>query len=206
MIALLLFALATELWYPKPAADWTAALPVGNGRLGAMVFGGIGEERIQFNESTAWTGQPRDYAHAGAYKHLGTIRKLLTEGRQAEAEELAMREFMSVPLRQKAYQPFGDIILRFPHDSASSYRRSLDLDSATAVVEYTAGDVRYRREVIASYPGQVIAIRLTASKPGSISFDATLTSPHAGAKTTAEPGVVTLSGKPADSAIQFEAR
>ena len=195
-----------ELWYRKPAAEWTSALPVGNGRLGAMVFGGVGEERIQFNEHTVWTGKPHDYAHRGAYRHLKTIRALLTEGKQKEAEALAMREFMSEPLRQKAYQPFGDIMLRFPHASPTQYRRALNLDTATAAVEYRAGDVAYRREVIASHPAQIIAIRLTASKPGQISFDATLTSPHADAKTTADRDLVTLTGKVADSAIAFEAR
>jgi len=93
------------LWYRQPAKLWTDALPVGNGRMGAMVFGGIDRERIQFNESTVWTGEPHDYAHKGAYQHLPKIRELLWGGKQKEAEDLAMREFMSVPVRQRQLSP-----------------------------------------------------------------------------------------------------
>jgi alpha-L-fucosidase 2 len=195
----------TELWYNTPAQEWEAALPVGNGRLGAMIFGGVAEERVQFNEHTVWTGQPHDYARAGAYRHLAEIRALLTRGNQKEAEALAMREFMSDPLRQKAYQPFGDIILRFRHASPAGYRRALDLDSATATVEYSVGNVKYTRQVIASFPAQVIAVRLSASRPGQLSFDATLSSPHKDSKTTAAGNLLTLAGKVAESAIRFEA-
>ena len=112
------------LWYDRPAEKWTEALPVGNGRLGAMVFGGTDEERIQFNEDTLWTGGPRDYTHPDASEYLPVIRKLLFEGKQKEAEALAMERFMSVPLRQFAYQPFGDLRLHFPgHDRPAAYRR-----------------------------------------------------------------------------------
>jgi len=90
------------LWYTKPAAIWTDALPVGNGRMGAMVFGGAAHERIQFNEQTVWTGEPHDYAHKGAAKSLSQIRELLWAGKQKEAEDLAMKEFMGVPIRQRA--------------------------------------------------------------------------------------------------------
>src|SRR5580700_7501218 len=84
-----------RLWYRQPAKAWEEALPVGNGRLGAMIFGGVAKERIQFNESTVWTGEPHDYAHPGAYKYLGQLRQLLFDGKQAEAEKLAMDVFMS---------------------------------------------------------------------------------------------------------------
>src|SRR5215471_2258833 len=100
---------AQQLWYNKPADIWTDALPVGNGRLGAMVFGNPAVERIQFNESTVWTGEPHDYAHTGAYQSLGKIRELLWAGKQKEAEDLAMKEFMSDPIRQRAYQSLGDL-------------------------------------------------------------------------------------------------
>src|SRR3954466_6567397 len=124
-----------KLWYDKPAARWIEALPVGNGRLAGMVFGGTGGGRIQFNEETVWTGEPHEYQHEGAAKYLPQIRQLLAEGKQAEAEALAMEQFMSVPVRQKAYQPFGDVRLHFPgHEAATDYRRELDLDSATAIV------------------------------------------------------------------------
>ncbi|HYP13661.1 MAG TPA: glycoside hydrolase family 95 protein, partial [Bryobacteraceae bacterium] len=211
MLLLALFTLSAaaqplELWYREPAAEWTAALPIGNGRLGAMIFGRIAEERIQFNEHTVWTGGPHDYARAGAYRHLDAIRGLLRAGRQREAEELAMREFMGEPLRQNAYQPFGDVLLRFPHKDATGYRRSLNLDSATASVVYKAEGVEFRREMVASFPAQVIAIRLTASKPHSLSFEATMSSPHTNTKTFVEGNSVTLEGSVADSAIRFQAR
>ena len=101
-----------ELWYRQPATRWVEALPVGNGHLGAMIFGGPAHERIQFNEQTVWSGEPHDYAHAGASRYLGEIRRLLFAGKQKEAEDLATREFMSVPLHQRAYQAFGDLLLR----------------------------------------------------------------------------------------------
>ena len=118
------FAQPLTLWYTEPAKLWTDALPVGNGRLGAMDFGGVEHERIQFNESTVWTGEPHDYAHVGAVKYLPQIRELLFAGKQAEAEKLAMQEFMSVPVRQKAYQAFGDILIDQKGLTASKYRRS----------------------------------------------------------------------------------
>ena len=121
------------LWYQHPARTWSEALPVGNGRLGAMIFGGVPRERIQFNEHSVWTGEPHDYAHPGAYKHLGAIRELLFAGRQKDAEGLATREFMSVPVRQKAYQPFrrypagvsGRDRHRLPPGTRSQFRHRL---------------------------------------------------------------------------------
>lgn len=212
--ALLSFAAAAQdlhtLWYEQPAKEWVEALPVGNGRLGAMVFGGAAAERIQFNEHTVWTGQPHDYAHKGAYKHLSTLRELLFQGRQKEAEDLAMREFMSVPLRQKAYQAFGDIRIEFPQISSekvSGYRRELNIDRAIATTEFQQGGVTYRREVFASWPAQVVAIRLTANRPKSITFAARLESAHEGAKIAALGGnQLSMTGAVADSAIRFEAR
>jgi alpha-L-fucosidase 2 len=167
------------LWYRQPAANWVEALPVGNGRLGAMVFGGVAQERIQFNEDTLWTGQPHEYHHEGAVKFLPELRRLLAEGKQKEAHELGMKEFMSVPLRQKAYQPCGDLWLDFPgHEAATAYERTLDLDSAVATVRYSVGDTTFTRETFASFPDQVIVVRLTADKPGALTFKARLSSPH----------------------------
>jgi alpha-L-fucosidase 2 len=169
------------LWYRQPAKLWVEALPVGNGRLGAMVFGGTAHERIQFNEQTVWTGEPHDYSHPGAYRYLAQIRELLWQGKQKEAEDLAMREFMSVPVRQRAYQSFGDLLLDFPdvrEAEVTDYRRELNLDTAIASVQYKSAGVTYRREVFASYPAKVIVVRLSADKPGSISFSAGLDSTH----------------------------
>ena len=167
------------LRYDKPAGKWTEALPVGNGRLGAMVFGGTEKERIQFNDDTLWVGQPRDYSHPGAAESLPAIRKLLFDGKQREAEKLAGEKFMSVPLRQMPYQPFGDLKLEFPgHDQPTDYRRELDLDAAVATTTYRVGDVPFTREVIASAPDNLIAVRITADAPGKVRFTASLDSPH----------------------------
>jgi len=169
-----------ELWYEQAAEAWEEALPVGNGRLGAMVFGGVKVERIQFNESTLWVGEPRDYSHPGASDHLAEIRQLLFDGKQKEAEQLAMAKFMSVPLGQMPYQSFADIRIEYPDtESVEGYRRELNLDEAVARTTYHAGGVQYTREVIASYPDQVIAMRITADRPGQISFIAGFRSPHA---------------------------
>jgi alpha-L-fucosidase 2 len=177
---------APVLWYQKPATQWVEALPVGNGRLGAMVFGGAPEERIQFNESTLWVGEPRDYSHPGASNHLAAIRQLLFDGKQKEAEALAMKEFMSIPLRQLPYQPFGDVRLQFPgHHNVEDYRRELNLDEAIARTSYRVGDVRFQRGVIASAPDQVIAIRLTADKPEQVSFSVGFDCLHTNSTVTA---------------------
>ncbi|MGQ7867824.1 glycoside hydrolase family 95 protein [Sunxiuqinia sp. sy24] len=161
-----------KLWYNTPAEQWTDALPIGNGGLGAMVFGGVTRDRIQFNEETLWQGAPHSYAHQGAWKHLGEIRQLLFDGKQKEAEELAMAEFMSVPLGQKAYQAFGDLYLHFPgHTDFTDYRRELDLEEAVQRVTYQSKGVNYSREYLASYPDQVIAIELKADQQKALNFE-----------------------------------
>jgi alpha-L-fucosidase 2 len=125
-----------------------------------MVFGRVAHERIQFNESTVWTGEPHDYAHHGAWRSLGTIRELLWAGMQKEAEDLAMKDFMSEPLRQKAYQALGDLELDCPEPGAvNNYRRSLDLDTGIAGVEFN----NQRREVFASYPANVVVVRVAGA-------------------------------------------
>jgi alpha-L-fucosidase 2 len=168
-----------KLWYTQPAEQWTEALPVGNGHMGAMIFGGIRQENIQFNEDTLWTGHPADYQLTGSAEYLPQLRQLLFEGKQKEAEELAQRNFMSSPLRQNAYQPFGDVILDFEgHDGATDYKRLLDIHDAVSYVKYTIGQTTYTREVFASYPDKVIVIRLTADKKGQLTFTASLQSPH----------------------------
>jgi alpha-L-fucosidase 2 len=176
--------------------------------MGAMVFGGVSRERIQFNEQTVWTGEPHDYAHHGASQYLGHIRDLLWAGKQKEAEDLAMREFMSVPVRQKAYQALGDLELDFPGlGEITDYKRSLDLDTGIVTVEFTAGGVHYRREVFASHPADAIVVHFTASKPGSISFAAELKGAHGEEyMSSPRPGALTLSGRVKDGAIRYEVR
>jgi alpha-L-fucosidase 2 len=213
------------LWYRQPAKLWVEALPVGNGRLGAMIFGGIAHERIQFNEQTVWTGEPHDYAHPGAAQSLGRIRELLWAGKQKEAEDLATQEFMSVPIRQRAYQSFGDLELEFPGPGGSEagnkagseaegeaegevtgYRRDLNLDTAISSVIYSLKGVEYRRVVFASYPANVIVVRLTANRPGSLTFTASMKSSHAATVKSLPDGSLALEGRVNDSAIRFQAR
>ncbi len=176
-----------KLWYDKPASVWEEALPLGNGRLGAMIYGGTYEEHIQFNEETLWTGEPHDYSHKGAFTCLPVIRDLLWKGRQKEAEALAMEKFMSVPLRQQKYQPFGDILISFPgHDTVSDYRRELDLATALCKTRYEAGGTTFIREYLASFPDNLIAIQLSSSRKKSLIFDVTMTSLHEGFKSVAK--------------------
>ena len=168
-----------RLWYDSPAVQWTEALPIGNGRIGAMVFGGTAEDRYQLNEDSLWCGGPRDYAHEGAAQYLGRIRQLLFEGKQKEAQDLAGEHFMSIPLGQMPYQPFGDLTLTFPgHEKIEGYRRELDLDTAVATTTYRIDGVTYTRQAIASWPDQVIVVRIGCSRPGAIRFAATWTSPN----------------------------
>jgi alpha-L-fucosidase 2 len=192
------------LWYRQPANLWVEALPVGNGHLGAMVFGGAVREHIQFNEHTVWTGEPHDYAHHGAAQYLPEIRKLLWEGKQKEAEDLAMKQFMSEPLHQRAYQAFGDLYLDFPgvrDGEVKNYRRQLDLETGIASVEFDSGGVHYRREVFASYPASVVVVRLTASDPARLSYRAQLKGAHKDAVETAD----SISGRVEDGAIRYRA-
>jgi alpha-L-fucosidase 2 len=188
------------LWYDKPAVLWTDALPVGNGHMGAMIYGGAAHERIQFNEHTVWTGEPHDYAHKGASQSLAKIRQLLWDGKKKEAEDLAMKEFMSEPLYQKAYQAFGDLMIDTPGaENSTGYKRSLDLDTGIATTEFTAGGIQYRREVFASHPANAIIVHLTSSKPAA--FTATLKCAH----TNCKEGTA-MSGQVEDSSIRFDAR
>ncbi len=170
-----------ELWYDQPAGNWNEALPIGNGRLGAMVFGGAGLERIQFNEETLWQGEPRSYAHEGAIDYLKKIQDLLFEGKQKEAEDLAMEHFMSDPLRQMAYQPFGDLYISFEgHENYMDYRRSLSLNDAITDVSYRVGDTRFEREIFASNPDEVIVIKIKTDQPNALSFSVWMDAVHEG--------------------------
>lgn len=163
------------LWYNAPASAWEEALPVGNGRLGAMVFGNYGEERIQLNEETYWSGGPYSTVVKGGAEVLPEIQKLIFEGKPLEAHKLFGRNLMGYPVEQMKYQSLANLHLFFEEENeVSDYKRWLDIETATTGVEYTAQGVHYTREVIASAPDQVIIVRLTASEPGKISFRAEL--------------------------------
>jgi alpha-L-fucosidase 2 len=166
---------STFMWYEAPAEKWEDALPVGNGRLGAMVFGKYGEERIQLNEETYWTGGPYSTVVAGGYKVLPQIQKYIFEGKPLKAHKLFGRHLMGYPVEQQKYQALANLHLFFPdQDTVINYRRSLDLSTGVVTIKYSKNGVNYKREVVASHPDQTIVIRLTAAKPGCISFDSEL--------------------------------
>ena len=173
-----LLAVETEhpwtLHYDQPAQQWVEALPVGNGRLGAMVFGGIGEERLQLNEDTLWSGGPKDWNNPEAKKWLPRVRRALFAGDYIKAGELCKK--MQGPYNQ-SYQPLGDLILDFKHEGeAANYARELDLDRGIARTRYQVDNVTFSRMVFASHPDQVIVMGLRANKRGRISFTAMLKS------------------------------
>ena len=184
-----------KLWYRQPAKEWTEALPVGNGRLGAMVFGTVETERLQLNEDTVWAGHPLDRDRVGAYEHLAEARRLVFEGKYSEAQRLVQREFMGERLI-RSYQTLGDLVLRFQHGPAvTDYRRELDLDTAIASVTYRAGDVSFTREVFSSPVDQCIVVRLSSDKPAQITFDAALSRPEDFAVEVMAPERLVMSGR-----------
>ena len=172
-----------RLWYNQPAMTWTQALPVGNGVMGGMVFGTPAVEHIQINEETIWAGQPNNVVNPNAKLALPEVRRLIFEGKYKEAQDLANAKVMPRAVDKNMgmpYQPFGDLYIAMPgHANYQDYERWLDLDNAKSVVRYTVNGVQYERETIAPLGGhQVIAIRLTASEKGKISFTANMTTPH----------------------------
>ncbi|SHI70410.1 glycoside hydrolase family 95 protein [Pseudozobellia thermophila] len=192
-----------KLSYDRPAVEWTEALPVGNGSLGAMVFGGVEKEHLQFNEETLWAGKPHNYAHKGAAEHLAEIRSLLSEGKQIEAQNLATEEFMSVPLRQVPYQPFGDLYLGFPdHKNYTAYHRELDLSNAVSTVSYQVDGVNYKREVFSSYPDQILAVHVTADKSRALGFEVWMDALHEKKEVVTSASSQTLKVKVKDGALR----
>jgi alpha-L-fucosidase 2 len=162
---------AALLWYDQPAQKWEEALPVGNGRMGAMVFGKNGEERIQLNEETYWSGGPYSTVVKGGYKVLPEIQKLVFEEKYWEAHKLFGRNLMGYPVEQMKYQCLANLHLFFKNqENFIDYKRWLDLENGLSGVIYTSNGITYQREVFASAPDQVIVVRITADKPGSISF------------------------------------
>jgi alpha-L-fucosidase 2 len=152
-------------------AEWVRALPVGNGHLGAMVFGGIVHERLQLNEDTLWAGRPYDPVNPEAKDALPEVRRLIAERKYADAATLASAKVMSKPLAQMPYQTVGDLALTFPQvDAVEHYRRDLDLSTATAHVSYTSGGVTFSREVApptaARRPGEALARNPRRSSDG----------------------------------------
>jgi alpha-L-fucosidase 2 len=164
-----------SLWYRRPASRWVEALPVGNGRLGAMVFGGIGAERLQVNDDTLWSGGPKDWDNPKAKDVIPEIRRLIAAGQFVEADRLT-KQAMG-PYTQ-SFMPLGDLLVTFHHgDVAGDYRRELDLALALAAVRYRIGTVTYTREVLASHPDRVLVLRLASDRPRTLGLTARFSSP-----------------------------
>jgi alpha-L-fucosidase 2 len=171
---------AFKLWYNKPSGTvWENALPIGNGRLGAMIYGNVDTETIQLNEHTLWSGSPNRNDNWLALDSLGEIRKLIFEGKQKDAEMLANKAIISKHSQGQMFAPAGELHLAFNgHENYSNYYRELDIEKAVSKTVYTVNSVTYTREAIASIPGRVIVMHLSANKPNSISFTAFYSSPQ----------------------------
>jgi alpha-L-fucosidase 2 len=207
-----------KLWYSQPAKVWmTEALPIGNGRIGAMFFGGVEKERIQFNEESLWTGKPFAATHVNDPKLADEALELMRKGDiagfnkvggQIAATSRKGPGYVDPRKYFGGYQSFGDVTLEMKHPAgeATDYRRQLDLSDATGDVRYTVGGVTYRREYFASFPDQALVVRLTADKPGQIGFRVNLTTKHKKAATRAENGQLILSGSIAGNDLGFEAQ
>jgi len=163
------------LWYETPASEWTEALPLGNGRLGAMIFGGASQERIQLNEDTLWSGYPRDDVNEQAFAHLEKVRNLLFTEQYKEAEELLEANMLGT--WSQSYLPLSDLMIEYLNiNEISNYRRELDLDTATATTVFLSGGNVHRREVFCSAADQMLAIRISCDHPGQIYFNLNLKS------------------------------
>jgi alpha-L-fucosidase 2 len=189
------------LHYKQPAAAWPDALPVGNGRLGAMVFGDPALDRIQLNEESIWDGERRDRDNPRAGAAVPRIRELLFAGQIAEAEQIALADMLSIPQRLPCYQTLGDLHLDFsatgltPGVSVDDFRLELNLDTAIITTSFTHQGTRFTREVFSSAPDQVIAIRLTAVGPAKLSFSAHLDRPAHFTSASAGPNGLSLAGE-----------
>jgi alpha-L-fucosidase 2 len=200
------------LWYRAPATNWTSALPIGNGRLGAMIFGGVEQEHLQLNEDTLWAGGPYDPDNTNALAALTEVRRLIFAGQFDEASSLVGSNMMAKPLRQMPYETVGDLFLIFPTNATvTDYRRDLNLDTAVASVSYTANGVHFKREMFSSPVDQVIVVRLTADKPGQISFTTGLKTPQAATMKTEDNDTLVMNGVNGEAngikgALKFQTR
>ena len=174
--------MSNTLWYNQPASAWQEALPLGNGRLGAMIFGGVRRDRIQLNEDTLWGGSPYTPASPSSQPHLKDIRKHLQDGQFDKAELLGDQTFLGTPPRQPAYQTVGDIFIEMhnvPEVISSNYRRELCLDNAQAKVDFTYKEIDYSRRYLVSPSHQVLAVSISATRPNALNLNIFTSSPHA---------------------------
>jgi alpha-L-fucosidase 2 len=200
------------LWYDQPATQWVEALPIGNGRLGAMIFGRTAKERLQLNEDTIFAGGPYDPTNPEALKTLPEARRLIFAGHYKEASDLIGAKMMARPLKQMPYQPLGDLTLDFAgHENFSNFKRELDLDTAIATVTYVVSGVKFTRQLFSSPIDQVIVVHLTADAPNQLTFMASVSSPQRSIVETDTENTLILRGQNGDAhgvegALKFEAR
>ena len=200
------------LWYDKPASEWTEALPVGNGRLGAMIFGGIANEQLQLNEDTLYAGSPYDPNNPEALKALPEARRLIFEGKYKEAHDLVGAKMMAQPIKQMPYEPVGNLNLSFPdHDNVTNYRRQLDLNTAIATTTYEIGATSFKREIFASPVDQVIVVCLIADRRRQLNFTVAFETPQKATVSTEGKDTLVLRGVNGDSSgikggLKFEGR
>ena len=182
------------LWFNKPAGTWTEALPIGNGRLGAMVFGGVPDERLQLNEDSLWSGAPRPWNNPDAKQHLPEVRRLVLEQADYVGADRVCRQMQGI--FNQSYLVLGNLHIRINHPAVvEQYRRELDLDTALSRVTYRIGEAAYLRESFASAPDQVIVVRLTTTAPDGMDLALSLDSPIHSNSQTAEGGILRLTGK-----------
>jgi alpha-L-fucosidase 2 len=200
-----------RLWYEQPAKVWVEALPVGNGRLGAMVYGDPINETIQLNENTVWAGQPNRNDNPNAKEALPEVRKLLFDGKYKEAQDLVNEKFITKTSHGMPYQTTGNLKLAFlNHENYSNYYRELNIEKAIATTRYSSNGVNYTTEVFSSFPDQIMVVRISADKPGTVNFTATMDRPSEVKISTKGNNQLTLSGTTSDfetvkGGVQFEA-
>lgn len=167
-----------KLWYNKPAETWNEALPIGNGRLGAMIFGNPLNEHLQLNEETVWAGGPHSNVNAESAEYFSKVRDMIFQEKYAEAQKLANEKIFSVQ-NGMPYQTIGDLYIHFPgHENYTGFYRDLDIENATSTVSYVIGEIRYKREIFSSSTDNVIIIKLSSSKPSRINAVLSLSSPQ----------------------------
>jgi alpha-L-fucosidase 2 len=183
------------MWYAEPASAWTEALPIGNGRLGAMIFGAPAGERLQLNESSFWSGGPSRNDNPNALGVLSQVRDAIFDGQYTSAETLINANMTAATLHGSMFQPVADLQLTFPgHGDYQNYRRELDLATALASVRYDVAGVTYTREVFASQPDQVIVVKLGASQPASLNFAVGMSGPRQNALNVLDETTLELTG------------
>ena len=194
------------LWYNKPAQEWTDALPVGNGRLGAMVFGGVEQERIQLNEESLWEGSFQDTNNPKALEALPVVQKLLFEDKNDEATTLAGETMLGVPHRIKSYQSLGDIIIDFTnHNDLTEYHRELDLDTGIAKTTYQVGNDNINREIFSTAVDDIIVIHIESDSVNAVSFDVTMTREQDASVASISDNILRLDGECSDGGLRFSA-